>query len=76
MAGWEEGSASESRACHLTASSPRTLPETKMETPKGPYKDYTVPLKGDYMGFHVSFQECNSQKHWGQLGLHEFIKPK
>ena len=24
---------------------------------KGPLKT-TVPLKGDYMGFHASFQEC------------------
>ena len=34
-----------------------TLPETNMETRKGPIKT-TVPLKGGYMGFHVSLGEC------------------
>ena len=34
-----------------------TLPETNMETQKGPYKDYS-PFKGGYMGFHVSLGEC------------------
>ena len=34
-----------------------TLPETNMETQKGPIKT-TVPLKGDYMGFPVSLGEC------------------
>ena len=34
-----------------------TLPETDMEIQKGPMKT-TVPLKGGYMGFHVSLGEC------------------
>ena len=32
-----------------------TLPETNMETQKGPSK---VLLKGGYMSFHVSLREC------------------
>ena len=36
-----------------------TLPETNMETQKGPIKA-TVPLKRAYMGFHVSLGECTS----------------
>ena len=34
-----------------------TLPETNMETQKGPLKT-TGLLKGGYMGFHVSLGEC------------------
>ena len=46
----------------MQVSSPRlksnTLPETNMETQKGPLKS-TVLLQGDYMGFHVSLGECS-----------------
>ena len=35
-----------------------TLPETNMETQKGPTIKTTVLLKRDYMGFHVSLGEC------------------
>ena len=35
-----------------------TLPKSKMETQRGPYKDHTVLLKGNYMGFHVGLGEC------------------
>ena len=38
-----------------------TLPETNMETQKGPIKA-TVLLKGDYMGFHVSLGECKVEE--------------
>ena len=34
-----------------------TLPETNMETQKGPYEDYS-PSKRGYMGFHVTLGEC------------------
>ena len=34
-----------------------TLPETNMETQKGPYEDYS-PSKRGYMSFHVSLGEC------------------
>ena len=37
-----------------------TLPETNMETPNEPYKDYS-PSKRDYMGFHVNLGECNGK---------------
>ena len=45
-----------------------TLPETNMETQKGPVKT-TVLLKGDYMGFHVSLGECNTQPFIGACGF-------
>ena len=34
-----------------------TLPETNMQTQKGPIKT-TVLLKGDNLGFHVGLGEC------------------
>ena len=48
-----------------------TLPETNMETQEGPYKDYS-PLKGGYMGFHVSLGECICNPAWVgfSVGLH------
>ena len=44
-----------------------TLPETNLETQKGPYKDYSPSKRGLY-GFHVSLGECNAsaerRSHW------------
>ena len=53
-----------------------TLPETNMETQKGPYKDYSPSKEGGggggggYMGFHVSLGECiNSASLSAQISL-------
>ena len=35
------------------------LPESNMETQKGPHKDYSPFLKGGYMGFNVSLGESS-----------------